>query len=269
MKNKRRILVYIIIFILILSVVGCSSSQKPENPGAPASDEMDAKTNPVETSNLNEAVNVGEIVTITLDENVTTGYSWHYSIENNDLIKLDSENSQGSETNSQNSSKPDIVGAGSKHTWNFIGVKTGATKISFKYYQSWETEKSAIKTVEYTIKINESKTAARSDSGSPVASSNEAIQIVKKLLGSGNNKYIFELDHEDKVIKDDKGNYYTNRDNNSDANGIDCYIIRVYTETSKGDSVAQDNIGWYFVSKSTGMVFELKDPYDTKLKVLN
>ena len=114
-----------------------------------------------------------------------------------------------------------------------------------------------------------SKTAAQSASGSPVASSNAAIQIVKKLLGSGNNKYIFELDHEDKVIKDDKGNYYTNRDNNGDANGIDCYIIRVYTETTKGDSVAQDNIGWYFVSKSTGKVSELKDPYDTKLKVLN
>ena len=155
MKNKRRIPVYIIIFILILSVVGCSSSQKPVSPGAPASDEMDAKTSPVETSNLNETVNEGKLVSITLDENITTGYSWHYSIENNDLIKLDSENSQGLETNSQNSSKPNIVGAGSKHIWNFIGVKPGTTKISFKYYRSWETEKSAIKTVEYSIKINE------------------------------------------------------------------------------------------------------------------
>ncbi len=117
--------------------------------------ETDAKTSPIESSNLNKVVNVGKIVSITLDENITTGYSWHYSIENNDLIRLDSENSQGSETNSQNNSKPNLVGAGSQHTWNFKGMKQGTTKISFKYYRSWEGEKSATKTGEYTIKISE------------------------------------------------------------------------------------------------------------------
>ena len=113
------------------------------------------------------------------------------------------------------------------------------------------------------------KADTESESGSPVASSNEAVKVVKKLLGSGNGKYIFELDHEDKVIKDDKGDFYTNRDNTSESNGIDCFIIRVYTEVSKDDSTTQDNIGWYYVSKSTGKVFELKDPYDKKLKLLN
>lgn len=117
--------------------------------------EIDTKTSTIESSNLNVVVNAGKVLSITLDENITTGYSWHYYIENNDLIKLDSENSQGSETNSQNNSKPNIVGAGSKHTWNFKGVKQGTTKISFKYYQSWNGEKSATKTSEYTIKIIE------------------------------------------------------------------------------------------------------------------
>lgn len=117
--------------------------------------EIDAKTSAIESSNLNEVVNVGKVVSITLDENITTGYSWHFSIENNDLIKLDSENSQGSETNSQNNSQPNIVGAGSKHTWNFKGVKQGTTKIFFKYYRSWEGEKSATEISEYTIKIIE------------------------------------------------------------------------------------------------------------------
>lgn len=112
-------------------------------------------TSTIENSNLDKVVNVGKIVSITLDENITTGYSWHYSIENNDLLKLDSENSQGPETNSQNNSKPNLVGAGSQHTWNFKGVKQGTTKISFNYYQSWEGEKSATKTGVYTIKIIE------------------------------------------------------------------------------------------------------------------
>lgn len=56
--------------------------------------------------------------------------------------------------------------------------------------------------------------------GASFVSSEEAIQVVKKLLGSGNDKYIFELDHEDKEIKDDKGEFYTNRDNNNESKGI-------------------------------------------------
>jgi len=116
---------------------------------------IDANTSTNENFNLNKVVNVGKIVSITLDENITTGYSWHYSIENTDLIKLDSKNSQGSEANSQTKSKPNLVGAGSQHIWNFKGIKQGTTKIFFKYYQSWEGEKSATKTSEYTIKIIE------------------------------------------------------------------------------------------------------------------
>ena len=117
--------------------------------------ETNAKTSPIESSNLDEVVNVGKIVSITLDENISTGYSWHYSIENIDLIRLDSENSQGSEVNSQNNSEPILVGAGSQHTWNFKGMKQGTTKISYRYYQSWKGEKSATKTAEYAIKILE------------------------------------------------------------------------------------------------------------------
>ena len=105
--------------------------------------------------------------------------------------------------------------------------------------------------------------------GSPVTSSDKAIQVVKNLLGSGNGKYIFEPNQDDKVMKDDKGDYYINRDNSSQAKGIDCFNIRVFTEVSKNDSTTQDNIGWYYVSKSTGKVYELKDPFDSKLKVLN
>lgn len=121
-----------------------------------------------------------------------------------------------------------------------------------------------------TANANTNKnTNAEAGKGKSVSSSNEAITIVKKLLGSENNKYIYELDHEDQVIPDGKGNYNANRDNGRVSNGIDCYIIRVYTEKKQGDSISQDNIGWYFVSKSTGKVYEMKDPYEQKLKMLN
>lgn len=129
-------------------LVGCSNSNQSVSP-------VSAPADKAQQSPTTQVVNVGKTVSITLDENITTGYSWHYSIENNDLIKLDSENSQGSETNSQNNSKPNLVGAGSKHTWNFRGEKQGTTKIYFKYYRSWEGEKSATKMGEFTIKIIE------------------------------------------------------------------------------------------------------------------
>jgi hypothetical protein len=112
-------------------------------------------------------------------------------------------------------------------------------------------------------------TDADSGKGKSVSSVNDAITIVKKLLGSGSEKYIYELDHEDQVIPDGKGNYNANRGDGKVANGIDCYIIRVFTETKQGDRIAQDNFGWYFVSKSTGKVYEMQDPYEQKLKPLN
>jgi Predicted secreted protein len=109
----------------------------------------DAKISTTDNSGLTLTTSVGKMVAITLDENITTGYSWHYVIENADLIKFDSENTV------ENDSRPGIVGAGSKHTWNFKGIKPGTSKITFKYYRSWETEKSAVNTVEYTIRIME------------------------------------------------------------------------------------------------------------------
>ena len=119
-----------------------------------------------------------------------------------------------------------------------------------------------------TVSTN-TNTNAESGKGKSVTTANAAIARVIKLLGNGNNKYFFELDHEDQVIPDGKGNYNANRDNGKVANGIDCYIIRVYTEEKQGDSISQDNIGWYFVSKSTGEVYEMKDPYEQELKMLN
>lgn len=116
---------------------------------------------------------------------------------------------------------------------------------------------------------SQSATDASSETGSPIASSDEAIQLVKTLVGNENDKYIFEFDNEDKILKDDNGDFYINRDIESSTDGLECFIIRVYTETKDGDNISQDNIGWYFVSKSNSKVFEITDPYETKLKAIN
>lgn len=144
MKNKMRMRSYCLTFILLFGLVGCSNNSN-NTTGIKTEDQEKASVK--EISDQNKVLNVGEIVSITLDENISTGYSWYYSIENPDLIKFESENNQDN--------KPNMPGAGSKHTWDFKVVKQGATKITFKYYQSWVGESSGDKTVVYNININQ------------------------------------------------------------------------------------------------------------------
>ena len=232
MKNKRRTPAYIMTLILIFSLIGCSTSQKPVSPVSPASDVTkisdttltfktysnarfgfslsypDIYTKKTESDN-------GDGISMESSDKLHTLKIWGgYNVNNSsgvDLMNMAKkrvshiiheyaddhvykleygggddtpiifnevscvtgdqlfgfiisypEKEKGGYadivtkmTNELNNSKPIIVGAGSKHTWNFKGVKQGTTKISFKYYRSWEGEKSATKTSEYTIKIIE------------------------------------------------------------------------------------------------------------------
>lgn len=91
------------------------------------------------------AIKKGEQFTIKLDENITTGYSWHYKIENEDLISL--------VENKYLESSSGLIGASGVHKYVFTGKEKGETKIIFKYYRSWEGEDSSVETKEFKIKI--------------------------------------------------------------------------------------------------------------------
>ena len=106
-------------------------------------------------------------------------------------------------------------------------------------------------------------------SGKPVSSGNDAIAIVKKLVGKDAARYKFELDEDNQVIPDGQGNFAASREDKKVSKGIDCYVVRVFIETESDSGVSQDNLGWYFVSKSTGKVYLMTDPYQVELKVLN
>ena len=88
---------------------------------------------------------VGSIFSIDLKGNPTTGYTWHYTIENGDLLQLVSETSMADSG---------LIGAGSTFTWQFKAQKTGETRIVFKYYRSWEGEASVLPENIITYKIN-------------------------------------------------------------------------------------------------------------------
>ncbi|NLI13986.1 MAG: DUF4163 domain-containing protein [Peptococcaceae bacterium] len=101
----------------------------------------------LEASGTQNSLNIGETGRVILRGNPTTGYTWHYTIENSDLVKLDSEY----EVRDSN-----MIGAGSTFIWNFRALQAGRTSVTFKYYREWEGEASttADNTVEYLIRVN-------------------------------------------------------------------------------------------------------------------
>ena len=101
-----------------------------------------------------------------------------------------------------------------------------------------------------------------------IKSGKDAVAIVKKIMGKKASGYKFELDEDNQVIPDGNGNYAASRESEKISNGIDCYVVRVFKEKAKGGSVSQDNYAWFFVSKSTGKVYKMTDPFQEKLEVL-
>lgn len=85
-------------------------------------------------------VQTGDLFSVSLNGNPTTGYTWHYTIENKDIASGILE---------EIVPDSDLIGAGSTFTWTLKALKPGETRILFKYYRDWEGESSA--TPENTI----------------------------------------------------------------------------------------------------------------------
>ncbi len=105
-------------------------------------------SNPMATAEDDTQINVvkGENIEIELEENVTTGCTWHVTIENEDIVKLDSD--EYVDINDE-----DLAGAAGLHIWNFKALSEGSTKVTFELYQSWNPE-NVYETKEYTITVD-------------------------------------------------------------------------------------------------------------------
>lgn len=95
-------------------------------------------------------LNMNDCFAVQLKENISTGYSWHYTISNPEVVKC-------VEIIRINKNQTSIhrVGASSECVWKFQGMAVGKSEIEFKYYRSWEGEKSAVECHIYDVMITE------------------------------------------------------------------------------------------------------------------
>ncbi|PIV55208.1 MAG: hypothetical protein COS15_04040, partial [Caldiserica bacterium CG02_land_8_20_14_3_00_36_38] len=91
------------------------------------------------------SIKADEIYTINLEENPTTGYTWHWNIANTSIVNIESEKFVAPSSN--------LPGAPGSHVWIVKGLKPGKTEIVFEYYRSFEPDKIE-KTIVYKIVVN-------------------------------------------------------------------------------------------------------------------
>ncbi|MBQ5452867.1 MAG: protease inhibitor I42 family protein [Bacteroidales bacterium] len=113
----------ITLILMVLTVFTTFSSCKPQkaatttNGGNP----MSFSTN-------------GSTVTVVLEGNTTTGYSWGYKIKNNTVAGYVSDEYKANNTDPNQM----MVGAGGKHTFVFKALKQGTAYVTFDYAQHWK-----------------------------------------------------------------------------------------------------------------------------------
>ena len=79
-------------------------------------------------------VKSGDVITVTLASNPTTGYSWQVmEIDNAVLVQ------QGDPEYRQASGTEGLVGAGGTETFRFKGTGTGRTTLKLGYMRPWES----------------------------------------------------------------------------------------------------------------------------------
>lgn len=121
--HRRNLIVFIVAAVLIVS--GLLYARAAIGAGA-------AKT-----------IRIGEVFTVELEENPSTGYSWAVEY---DQSKLELVRDQPLAP-----ANP-IPGASIKHTWEFKAIASGRTQIKFSYARPWES-KAPEKVKTFTLQI--------------------------------------------------------------------------------------------------------------------
>lgn len=102
-------------------------------------------TNPADTIRIMK----GEQFKISLKANPSTGYWWQFVKEIDTMVIELMEREYIPDPNPDN-----LVGRGGHDQWRFKGVKKGATSVSLRYLQPWDST-SVAETVEFYVEVKE------------------------------------------------------------------------------------------------------------------
>ncbi len=141
----KRIFPIILGLFIIAGVVGgtVAWAEASNNDGAKASASIDASY-----SGKQIEVAAGKTFTITLDSNITTGFSWQL-VGNTDEAVVELVNSEYQPSQATQG----LMGAGGQEVWTFKALKSGESIISLEYSQPWEGGTKAANTFELTVVV--------------------------------------------------------------------------------------------------------------------
>ena len=90
-------------------------------------------------------------VDVTLYGNVTTGYEWTYTVEDEAVLKVAGSGYTTMDGDAQ------VDGMGGMYQFRLEGLQAGNTVVTFKYARPWETDVPALCTAYYNVRVDEQK----------------------------------------------------------------------------------------------------------------
>jgi predicted secreted protein len=116
--------------LLAVAAAACASDAKGDNTNS-------GKQIAVNESQSGKQIDAakGDVIKITLDSNVTTGYQWSLVSNSNESVLSLTDHGYVSPT--QDPSRP-IVGAGGYEEWYFAALASGTSTLHMEYSRPWE-----------------------------------------------------------------------------------------------------------------------------------
>jgi predicted secreted protein len=88
---------------------------------------------------------------IELEGNITTGYSWTYTIEGEGIVR------EVSNEYRQNGNARGALGSGGVFAFEFEGLSPGETLLRFVYARPWEKEAAPARSAVYVLHVDKDK----------------------------------------------------------------------------------------------------------------
>lgn len=137
MKNLIKYACIGLLTVGLLGVAGCVQGQSSHSNSDPVKNEAQENSQAFDGGKLSYS---GSILTVTLDENQTTGYSWVSTIDGSALV---SEGESALSEEGQGIKEDDaMLGQGGVRVFSYKGTVAGESRVVLTYERSWEKNSS-------------------------------------------------------------------------------------------------------------------------------